>query len=276
MKDIKTLIIRKLLSKLIRMRCPSNIPRSGEEGEAQNCFIVRINKGQEPFFLLDGLDEYCLKGRILSGDTFKIDASIPFALLNNKEIEIKHYYGLSTIKYSGIYDYIINGLTRKDYLKIHIISLFSKIWRYYFNKQKLVMKQRHELLKVLIDHYINNDGRAISSIFLMTKLYSINWIDHPEGNKQEQKLNLYLESFVSSGDLQRTGTGYSVTSQAIMTLSKYEEEGRRHMDIVKLQKKMVILNRFLVLLTICIVIFAMIQAGVIKLPVLLDLSKTGK
>ena len=139
------------------------------------------------------------------------------------------------------------------------------------------MLERHELLKVIVDCHIKSvPHEGINLIDLMTKLYSINWIDHPEGGEQREKLRLYLDSLVDSGDLTKSNLIYYVNSKAIMTIAKYEEEERRHMDIVKLQKKMVIINRFLVLLTICIVFFAMIQAGVIKLPVLLDLSKTGK
>lgn len=277
MKDIKTLIIRKLFTKFIRMRCPSRIPRSGKEGEAQNCFSIRITREQDPFFLVEGIDEKCLKGEIWSGTIYEIDASIPFSLLDHKEIEITHYYGLSTIKYSGIWDYIIYGLTKKEYIKINLMRIGSKIWQYYFNKQKLVMLERHELLKVLVDHHFKNlRHKGINLIDLMTELYSINWLDHPEGGEQREKLRLYLDSFVDSGELTNSNITYFVNSKAIMTIAKYEEEERRHMDIVKLQKKIVVTNRFLVLLTICIVFFAMIQAGVIKLPVLLDLSKVGK
>lgn len=139
------------------------------------------------------------------------------------------------------------------------------------------MFERHELLKIILECHIKSAPHTgVNIIDLMTKLYSINWIDHPEGSEQREKLRLYLDSLVDSGELTKSNISYFVNSKAIATIAKYEEEERRHMDIVKVQKKMVILNRFLVLLTICIVFFAMIQAGVIKLPLLLDLSKTGK
>jgi hypothetical protein len=269
MKNIKTLIIRKLVSKFLRMRCPSRIPRSGKEGEAQNCFSVRITKEQDPFFLVNGLDERCLKGEVWSGTKYEIDASIPFSLLDHKDIEITHYYGLSTIKYSGIWDYIIHGLTKKEYIKINLMQFFSRIWQYYFNKQKLVMLQRHELLKVLVDFHIKSAHKGIHSIDLMTKLYSINWVLHPEGSEQNKKLDLYLESFVNSGELRKSNREYYVTSNAIMTLAKYEEEERRHKNIVNLQKKMV-------LLTLILAFLAMVQAGIIKFPTLLDLSQLFK
>jgi len=112
MNNIKILLIRKLLSKFLIRKCPSRIPRSGKEGEAQNCFSVRITREQRPFILLDGLDENCLKGELWSGTKYEIDACIPFSLLNHKEIEITHFYGLFTIKYSGIWNYIIHGLTK--------------------------------------------------------------------------------------------------------------------------------------------------------------------
>lgn len=70
---------------------------------------------------------------------------------------------------------------------------------------------------------------------------------------------------VKSGELNKINHEYEVTGKAIITLERYEEQERRHVEAVKLQRKMV-------LLTIFLVIMAAVQAGLIKFPPLLDFS----
>lgn len=127
------------------------------------------------------------------------------------------------------------------------------------------MLQRMDLLRVLIERSIRSAGAGVNSMDLMTELYSLRWVLHPEGEDQEYKLGLYLESLVSSGDLVKTGSEFVVASHAILTLEKYEEEERRHRDNLRLQKGMIFL-------TLLIALLALIQAGLIRFPVLLDFS----
>lgn len=60
-----------------------------------------------------------------------------------------------------------------------------------------------------------------------------------------------------------------MTGKAISTLERYEEEEWRHTEAVKLQKKMV-------WLTIILAFVAMIQAGLIRLPALIDFVSWGQ
>ncbi|MBU0965742.1 MAG: hypothetical protein KKA54_05100 [Proteobacteria bacterium] len=100
----------------------------------------------------------------------------------------------------------------------------------------------------------------------MTKLYSIRWVVHPSAPEQEKRLELHLESLVSSGELDKINREYVVTGKAIQTIEKYEEEERKHIEAVKLQKKMFWLTIFLAIL-------AVVQAGIVKLPTILDFTK---
>ena len=101
----------------------------------------------------------------------------------------------------------------------------------------------------------------------MSRLYSIRWIVHPDKNMQDKKLILYLDSFVESGDLICTNRHYSytITGKALLTLDEYEESERRHQDNVRLQ-------RLMVLLTLIMAFFTMVQADLIKLPTFFDFT----
>ena len=140
---------------------------------------------------------------------------MPFSLLCARDIEIIHYYGLTTVRYSGLWDYVINGLTGKEYIKSRVINTYSAVAQNIFNRRRLVMLQRMDLLRVLIERSIRDAGASVNSMDLMTELYSLKWVLHPEGDDQEYKLRLYLESLVSSGDLIRGGSDFVVAGHAI-------------------------------------------------------------
>ena len=132
--------------------------------------------------------------------------------------------------------------------------------------KKLITKDRIDLLRFMISDQIDRSDKGIHSLDLMTKLYSMKWVVHPEGDQQQEKLELYLDSLVKSEDLELINDEYVVTGNAIRTMGKFEEEERRHVENVKMQKRML-------WLTFVIALVALIQAGVIKLPTLLDLSR---
>ena len=266
---LKNLVSRWLLPKIVSRSCDSRIPRSGEEGEKVNCFVVALDRESEPYFVATGYEKGILTGLKWNGERYADDDSISIDELNDGKLRITHYYGLSEVIYSNVYDLAWNYLSRINYLKIHIYRYVSSAHQYFFNKKKLVTKKRMELIQFMMNDQLDREHQGIGVIDLMTKLYSIKWVLHPSGDEQQNKLELYLDSLVDSGELKKVNTEYVVTGKAISTIEKYEEDERRHTEAVKLQKKMVSL-------TILIAFVAIVQSGIIKLPVLLDLTITSE
>lgn len=266
---LKNLVSKWLLPKIISRSCDSRIPRSGEEGEKVNCFVVALDRKGEPFFVATGYEKGTLNGLKWNGKQYADEYSISIDELNDGKLRITHYYGLSEVIYSNIYDLAWNHLSRIVYLKIHFYRNISSAHQYFFNKTKLVTKKRMELLQFMMSDQLDRGHQGIVVIDLMTKLYSIKWVVHPSADEQQSKLELYLDSLVNSGELRKVNTEYVVTGKAISTIEKYEEEERRHTEAVKLQKKMVSL-------TILIAFVAIVQSGIIKLPVLLDLTTNSE
>ena len=257
------------LPKLILRMCESSIPRSGEEGAKVNCYVVALDKESNPYLLVNNIEGDELVGLEWDGNSYSIQKKIPISTITEHDFFIKHYYGLAEVKYFGIYDYLINKLTKWPYLKIKIHRWIESVDQYFFNRKKLVTKQRIDLLRFMMSDQIGRIHKGISSLDLMTKLYSIKWVLHPEGDQQEEKLELYLDSLVKSGELDLNNNKYVVTGRIISTIGKFEEEERRHVESVKMQKRML-------WLTIIIAFLALIQAGVIKLPVLIDFTRANK
>ena len=100
----------------------------------------------------------------------------------------------------------------------------------------------------------------------MGRMHTYRWFYHPDKEMQKKYLELYLESFVESGELScKDSITYKLTGKAVVTLESFEDEERKHRDNFIIQVVMV-------LLTIALTFLATVQAGLIKLPILFNLT----
>jgi hypothetical protein len=102
----------------------------------------------------------------------------------------------------------------------------------------------------------------------MTNIYSMRLFLHPSWEAQSRKMKLYLDSLVQSGDIEKVNDEFVVTGKALNTLERYEEEEQRHTEAVKLQRRMF-------WIAVIALLFTIVQAGIVRLPTLLDLSASG-
>ncbi|MGD9900180.1 MAG: hypothetical protein AB7T22_13745 [Calditrichaceae bacterium] len=211
-----------------------------------------------------------MKGDVLTGlkydgESYADSLNISISDLTSETLRITHYYGLSEVMYDSIYDVTCQYFTRLVYIKIHIFRYIDKTFQYFFNKRKLVTKTRMDLLRYMMDDQMDHKHDGIESFDLMKKIYSKRLFSHPCREIQLKKIEIYLQSLVFSGELKKKDNEYVVTGNAIITIEKYEEGERRHTESVKLQRKMFWLTKI-------VVIFTIVQSGIIKLPTILDFS----
>lgn len=262
---IKEYLYRLMLPILIANACESRIPRSGEKGQGVNCFVVAIDRESSPYFLATSYENKKLTGLIWNHDKYSDECSLDISELKNGELRVTHFYGLAEVTYNNIYDIVWHYFTKMIYLKINLYRHIDTTHQYFFNKRKFFTKKRMDLLQFMINDQLDRTHKGIGAIDLMTKLYSIKWVLHPSADEQQEKLELYLDSLVESGELEKINSKYIVTGKSISTVERYEEQERKHTEAVKLQKKMF-------WLTVVIALVAAVQAGIIKLPTLLNLS----
>jgi hypothetical protein len=260
---LKKYILRWLLPKLIEKRSPSNeIPRSGKEGEKVNCYSVHLCDEEGKFiYSVTGLSK-TKKSLILLSRNNNISTKILKSISLNQFI-VTHFYGLDTKDYNNIYNLAFNFVFKFDVFIFKCRKLWNFFIQYFFNRKELTIKNSMELLNAIIDYELNPDldpllgsltknGVGVAS--LMTKQFSIRWLDHPNKEIIQKKLQLYLESFVESGDLkvnkEQYSVTYSITPKALKTLEIYEENERKHKDNVRLQWLLVIFTAVMTLTSI--------------------------
>ena len=257
-----------LLGRVLSRQCGSRIPRSGSQGEAVNCFVAAIDKGEDPYLIVRSLSDNgkldCIEW---DGSSYTTPVEHPLATFQLRDFRITHYYGLYEVRYDGLVDFLIGCVTAWPYVKIHIVPTFVQLDQYLFNKKKLVSKARNDLLKLLVDEAL--EGRTEhESLDLMTALYSIKWYSHPAGGAVHDRLEFYLDSLVETGELKKVNHRYVVTGHALRAIEEYEEQERKHTENVKMQWRTFWLALAVAALTV-------VQAGLIKLPVLLDMTSAS-
>jgi len=239
MIEIQKYVRRKVLKSSLSRPSPDTIPRSGNEGAQMNCFSTLLFKGEVPFMLVKSLKKNNkLEGLAYNGKKFEAPLSLSLDELLDYKVKITHYYGLDEIRYDGVWDYFIEHSIRLPYIKLHIKRFFGWVSLTIFKHKPLTRMRRILLLRHLIDRRINKDEEASSfSIWeLMQELYSFKWLKHPRGDKEQRLIELYLHSFVETGDLTKKGTMFALNAKALDTLGRYEDEERRHRDSNKIQK----------------------------------------
>lgn len=253
-----------LLSRVLSRPCGSRIARSGSKGEAVNCFVTAIDKGDDPYLIVQSLSNGQLGCIEWDGSSYTTAVEHPLNSFRLQDFRITHYYGLSEVGYDGLIDFLVNRFTAWPYVKIHVARSFAGFDQYLFNKKKLVSKARGDLLKLLVTEAL--EGRTEhESLELMTALYSIKWYSHPEGGAVHKRLEFYLDSLAETGELRKVNYKYVVTGQALRAIGEYEEQERKHTENVKMQWRTFWLALAVAALTV-------VQAGLIKLPVLLDFT----
>ena len=273
MRAMTTKLCRYFLSSVLAQKCESTIPRSGEKGERVNCFTVSIDKAGKPYLIALELDGDKLKCIEWNGQRYEINTTVTFTSIHPSQFCITHYYGLYEVRYFGIVDFMIGWMTHLPYIKIHFVRILSKFDQYLFNKKKLVTKQRVDLLRFLVSQALEGHD-SFNEIDLMTQLYSIKWVLHPDQDLQRKKLEFYLNSLTDTGELRKVNLKYFLTGHALRAIEEYEEQERKHTENVKMQWRMF-------WIALAIAFLTLVQSGLVKLPPLIDftsessISKTG-
>ncbi len=266
MNSLQLRLANRFFPGALRCTCPRLVPRTGTAGAEVNCFTIYVDKAGGPYLIVRALKSGLLECDEWTGAEFEKPVEVPLADIAASDISITHFYGFSEVQYTGLVDFALGRIFRLPYARIHLVRAVEATDQYFFNKKKLIAKQRIDLLRFMVRRQM--DGNPTSSpTDLMTGLYSIKWVFHPDKDTQHKRLRFYLDALVDTGELRQRGHKYELTGEALKVIEVYEEQERKHTENVKIQRRML-------WLTVAIVLLTAAQAGLYKLPTLLDLSSS--
>ena len=201
MNSLELRLATKLISKALECPCPELIPRSSEAAAKVRCFTIYIDKKDgSPYLIVRGLSAGVLSCSEWTGTRFDKPIEVALSGVASEDVSITHFYGYNDVQYKGILNFALGMTFYLPYLKIHVVRAIESVDQYFFNKKKLLTKQRIDLLRFMFQRQLN--GQPISSsVDLMTGLYSIKWVRHPDRDSQKERLKFYLDSLVDTGEL---------------------------------------------------------------------------
>lgn len=264
MTNIAALVKRAILNIPLGRPSPARIPRSGDAGMAVNCYTTCVFGYTDEPLIVESARGDSLNCRLYDGQRYAIQKDINFDELLKHKWEFTHYHGLNTIVYSGWLDFAIGFLFRAPYVKAWTNFNYDKFSQKIYNRRKLVTKQRIDLLKEVLNAQLNGkDG--VSSLSVMSALHSEKWYLHPNREDELHRVDFYLNALVDTGELERIGIDYSISGAGIAAIEGYEEQEIKHSQNIAIQRRMFWLTAVIVLLTL-------VQAGLVRLPTIIDWS----
>lgn len=257
-----------LIDSVLRKAVPEDgVVRLGEGVELVDSKILKFLQNGEPWLIAKRRDGDMLICAVWNGRTHSGNHSFPISDFTDNQYQIKHYYGPSTLYFNSISDYALGYYLKLPYLLIHAHRLLDRAGTFLYNKRRIVLKQRLELLTFMIEQAAEGKSE-FSSLDLMTDMHTIRWITHPAGESVQSRLELYLDSLVDTGELQKIDSKYRLKGPAIRLVEERAEAERRHRQSIRIQWLIAALTTATVLLTV-------FQSGLVKLKPLLDLTNPG-
>ena len=235
-----------VLNVLNKKLAPETIPRTGDKAQQVDCVAAYLRAKDSSYSLLiDKVLPNGVEGRLWKEkDEGHTDSSfISYREFSKADLEITHFYKTYNLTYDSTIQMIYKGWSH--YYKGLI--LLGKAQQFVFNKRNLARSEKLETLRAIVDKTVQSSDFSTSPIMLNELKYPLHWVYHPDKDLNTSFNKLLLDSLVESGDLKLNNFQYSLTPQALNTISEFEKDERRHIQLLKQQKWMKILTLLLVL-----------------------------
>jgi hypothetical protein len=261
------LLAREALARTVNRVCVGDIPISGIEARAVNCWTVKVLKDNEPFFDASSCHGFVIRGSAWDSvaSQYSGDLGIHIARLKKCKIEFIHYWDIHRIRAPGVASYFMIRLTRIPY-----IIAIGKQGAYLAQKKLFHLKtieeaDRDMLLEYLVSQYaFSRDSFHVDD--LLTRKYSAYWFGHPDANSIRQKTEYTLDSLCATGELTKNPyQQYTVQPLAMSTVAKTRNADLRHRASMRVELLSIAIG-FAVMLT------AAIEAGLIRMPCFLSIG----
>lgn len=256
----------KLIDSVLEKQIPdSGVVRVGKGAELVDAKVIKFMHGDDPWLIVEERKGDELACSTWNGNTHAGRTNYPINRFTDRQYRITHYYGTSTIYYDGLVDYAKGYYLRIVYVLIDARRALELAGTFLYNRRRLVRHHRLELLTFMIEQAAG--GKSLfSAIDLMTDMHTVRWITHPDGESVQDRLKLYLDSLVDTGELTKSGSDYQLTGYALKLVEERSEQERK-------DKQARLIQWLIAVLTFVTAVLTIVQAGLVKLTPLIDLTK---
>ena len=267
MRNIDRFLLAHFLPRMLGRACPSTVHRSGAEGAKINCLTTTIRECDEPKYVLLAMSGAGVEALKYDGKRYSIATTLSPDRIDPANLRVTHFYGLDEVRYEGIRAIALGLWTRWPYALIQLRRLRHSIAQRLFNRRTLEVRRRLDVLRDVVEATMGGE-ESMDALDLMSAKYGHRWADHPGWEMHHRLLERHLDLLTQSGELEKSGLRYKPTGQALKALEDAEDEDRKHSANLRVQL-------LLAVLTLVSAVMAAAQAGLVKLPTLLDLTENA-
>ncbi len=240
---------KKILKRIISTKCPDSFCNR----KNIKCYAVLLkSKTDKCLLYVDKINSNGFSGTHRKDQNSEsYPASVPFSLMDGVSIEIIRYIGFSHFTYPSVFQCVLYDWTYGN--RLHIMRkklsiMRDKMAQFLFNRRDLALKEKINVLDVLVEKYIENSSVSFSEENLLDIIHSPRWSRHPDSAKQLAYARIILNSLIESGELQEDKDTlsaeylYKLTGKALTTLETYNREKKRHDQIRNLTFALVVVG----------------------------------
>lgn len=249
---------------------PDLIPRSGPRAEAIDCYSVEIPRDGQPYLMLRAVENDSVIADEWNGTRYEMNRRLPISEIQANQVVVTHYIGTDQLAFKGLRAFLWAHRLRLPYIAQRLRRCRSSLVQWLFNKRDLTAGARLAVLREVV-RAVGDGAEGIDAFGLMSLRHGDWWVGHPDWQAHRRALSRQLTGLVDTGELRLLDDGrrFTPTGQAYRTLEEGDDTDRKHRDNFRLQVGIVIL-------TLVGAFMGAVQANVVKLPTLLDLTDGTK
>jgi hypothetical protein len=219
--------------------CPLTIPLSRSSSNRTNCITVRGGGADSDWpILISSLVDEGIRGKWWDGESYSTECSMPNCEICQCELEFRHYLRGYEFRSLSAVAFAVREVVFWPY----IFVICDKFVQWLFNTRHLVRTERMDILRKLVAASSDNREFSIDCVRLISRMHQERTWMHPQLQGLLAYYGTILDSLVVTGDLKCDGPVYRVLPKALVTVSEFECEERRHNSLVRQQRLMCILT----------------------------------
>ena len=249
---------------------PNRIPRSGPRAEVVDSYCVEITRDGQPHLLLRSVERGSVNADEWSGTRYETPRLLRMSDIQANQVIVTHFIGTDDLVFNSLRTFLWARRLRLPYIARRLRRGRNRLAQWLFNKRDLDAGARLAVLREVV-RAVDDGAQNTDAFGLMMLRHGNRWVDHPGWEAHHRALNHQLAGLVDTGELRRTddGLGFIPTGRAHRTLEESDDTDRKHRDNFRLQ---VVIG----LLTLVGAFMGAVQASVVKLPTLIDLTNGTK
>lgn len=183
-------------------------------------YNVTLVKGEDEW-LFDRYENGMIFARKWNGERYEEISEFTSNEFSDDQFKIRHYYKASQFNHNSLRGLWWRDLTYRflGTVRKHHVSVSQTV----FNLQKMQVRDRMEILQLLVDKKLSGDNGSMHFITIIREIHTDRFVSHPDKDALIARTKYYLESLKESGDVIRDNSSYAATPGALITLEKHLE-----------------------------------------------------